>query len=276
MSSSTNDFVDLDFGGSIRDVVNGLVLKPLLHNYLYDATFPEFDLHFRKQEMERAPDDFFHPSTHPLWTPQALYRWLAYPDTFPADRKQYMSTLAVMFGKVWHEFVQMCLTDAGVLPAEWQKCEMCPPKVKCNEAGFLDGDLGERGHTDGLLDLTGIGPHINADLATPVLELKTANDNFGRLNKIDDLDLEAFKKKWPDYYAQVQRYMRAFKRTMTVVLMIEPTYPYVMREFHIPIDRAFNQMVDVKYVAVRQAVETSQEPFCCRAKGCPAARLCGV
>ncbi len=275
-TSSTSDFTDFDFSGSVRQLSQGLLVRPLLENYLYDAKFPAFSVHFPEQQMERKPDDHFHPSTHPRWTEQALYRYIAHPDTFPLEKKQFMGTLAVTMGKVYHEFIQMCLEDAGVLPRAWQVCKMCPPKADCHEAGFSDPVLGERGHCDGLMDLSSLGPRVPEALRYPVFEFKTSNDNFGKLQKIEDLDLETFKKKWPDYYGQQQRYMKAWDRTMSVVLFMEPGYPFTMREFHVPLDRGYNLQVDEKYRRVRQAVADQREPFCCRSKGCPAAALCGV
>ncbi len=151
------DLDGFEFRSSFRDITQGMVLKPLLHNYLYDASFPEFSVHFEKQDMERKPDGWFHPSTHPLMTEGALYRYLAQPKDFPVEKKQYMSTLSVTVGKVMHDFVEMCLTDLGVRPPEMQICSVCPPKLECKEAGLRDEEVGERGHVDGFLDLSHLG-----------------------------------------------------------------------------------------------------------------------
>lgn len=275
MTETSFDFAQFDFSGAMRDLAAGLLVKPILHNYLYDAKFPEFDLHFRKTEMERAPDGWFHPSTHPTMHARVLYQYLANPTSFPVEKKQYMGTLAVTLGTVAHEFVQTCLDDAGIRPAHLQKCEMCPPSRKCNEAGVMDAELGERGHMDGVLDFEGY-PNVPEEKIKPVFEFKTSHDNFGRLTSMEDLDLDAFRKKWPDYYAQVQRYMRMSKRVMSVVLMMEMVYPFVMKEFHIPLDPFFNAQVDKKYREVRQAVADQHPPLCCGRKGCITAVPCGI
>lgn len=165
-------FEDFDFSQSVREVTKGCLVKPVLHNYLFDAKFPSFSLHFEKQEMERRPDGWFHPSTHPLWSVPALYRYIRFPDTFPVERKQYMSTLSVTIGKVMHEFIAICLTDAGVMPAELQVCKMCPPEVGCGEPGFSLPEIGDRGHLDGLLDLAHLGDHITADQQNAIFEFK--------------------------------------------------------------------------------------------------------
>lgn len=284
-AESSFDFAEFDFSGAMRELTQGLLVKPVLHNYLFDARFPEFDLHFRKTDMERKPDDWFHPSTHPLMQERALYQYLAHPETFPVEKKQYMSTLAVTLGTITHEFVQVCLTDAGIMPAALQKCTTCKPKrkkgpdgkmvkVECSEPGVLDEELGERGHMDGLLDFTGI-PNVPSAKEFPVFEFKTTNDNFSKLTNIVDNDIEVFRKKWPDYYGQQQRYMRMSGRAFSVVLMMEMSYPFVMREFHIPYDFVFNNEIDQKYRRVRQAVADQNPPYCCRLKGCPAYDVCG-
>ncbi len=279
MTSSTNDFMDFDFAGSMQDVKSGCLLKPILHNYLFDAKFPEFSLHFEKQEMERKPDGWFHPSTHPLWKASTLFMYLAHPETFPVEKKQYMSTLSVTIGKIMHEFIGVCLRDAGVLPEELQQCTTCPPPKKgqqpCNEPGFSLPEIGDRGHLDGLLDFSSLGPSVPDLKRFPIFEMKTTNDNFGKLGRIEDMDLEAFKTKWPVYWAQQQRYQRMTGRRWSVVLMMEMGYPWLMREFHVPYDEAFNQEIDAKYLAVKAAAEGSgQQIFCCRQKGCPAWDMC--
>jgi hypothetical protein len=278
-------FEEFDFSGAMRDIAQGLLVKPVLHNYLYDARFPEFDLHFAKQDMHREPDDWFHPSTHPLMHPRVLYQYLAHPKTFPVEIKQYMGTLAVTLGTISHEFIQVCLTDSGIRPAALQKCTTCKPKrkkvngkmvtIECKEPGVLNEELGERGHMDGLLDFTGF-PNVPDEKMSPVFEFKTTNDNFGRLSKIEDNDLSVFKTKWPDYYAQQQRYMRMSKRSYSIVLMMEMSFPFTMREFHIPYDFALNNEIDQKYRRVRQAVADQRPPWCCGMKGCLARPVCGV
>lgn len=276
MAESSADFMDFDFGGAVRDLSAGLLVQPVLQSYLFDAKFPAFDLHFPKQEMERKPDNWFHPSTHPGVHERVLYEYLAHPDTFPVEKKQYFGTLSVTMGKVTHEFVQMCLTDAGIMPAEMQVCTMCPPKANCKEAGFRDEELGERGHVDGLLDLTSLGPHLRPEQVKPIFEFKTSHDNFGKLSSIENLDLDTFRKKWPDYYGQQQRYQKMSGRRFSVVLFMETMYPWTMREFHVPYDYEYNAMVDAKYRRVRQAVADQQPPICCGLRGCPAKRLCGL
>lgn len=269
------DFSQFDFSGSMRDISAGLLVKPVLHNYLFDARFPDFDLAFRNHKMERAPDNWYHPSTHPLMHERVLYQYLSSPKTFPAEKKQYMGTLAVTLGTAAHQLVEVSLTDAGIRPQALQVCTMCPPKAKCTEAGVMDSELGERGHMDGVLSFEGF-PNVPDEKMEPVFEFKTSHDNFGKLTNIPDLDVAAFRKKWPVYYAQVQRYMKMSRRRTTIVLMMEMVYPFVMREFHIAYDIGFNAQIDAKYRNVRQAVADHRPPMCCGAKGCISAIPCGV
>lgn len=270
-----SDLAGFDFSRAMRDAQQGLVLKPILHNYLYDAKFPDFAVHFKNHEMERAPDGWFHPSTHPLWEARMLYHYLANPHLMVAEKKEYMGTLSVTIGSAMHGFIQMCLEDAGVLPKELQACEVCPAGVPLHEPGVIDEEAGERGHMDGLLDLSRISLPT-PDLAWPVFEFKTSN--MMKLSKVDDLDLEAYRAKWPDYYAQNQSYMRMSGRRYVVVLFLGMGYPWEMKEIHVPYDPAFAQQVRAKYLAVRQAVADQRPPeVCCnKVKSCPAGRICAT
>jgi hypothetical protein len=272
---SSLDFSDFDFSGAMRDLTKGLLVKPVLHNYLFDARFPDFDLRFRKHKMERDPDGWYHPSTHPEEHERRLYHYLAHPETYPVEKKKYMGTLAVTLGTAAHELVEVSLTDAGIRPPELQVCTMCPPEAKCREAGAMIEELGERGHMDGILSFEGF-PNVPDEKMNPVFEFKTSHDDFGRLSRVPDLDVDAFRTKWPKYYGQVQRYMRMTKRPYTIVLMMEMIYPFTMREFHVPYDVGYNASVDAKYRSVRQAVADQRPPLCCGAKGCELAIVCGV
>ena len=197
---STDVLHGLDFGATMRDVTKGLLVKPVLHNYLYDAAFPDFDVKFRNHAMEREPDGWFHPSTHPLWKPGALLRYLTRPSEMPVEKKRYMNTLSITFGTAFHGFVEVCLEDAGIRPKALNVCTVCPRecpapkgrgkikacgcsfdegplnpdgthKVGCTEPGVVDAETGSRGHMDGLLDLSRLSVP-NAVYENPVFEFK--------------------------------------------------------------------------------------------------------
>lgn len=290
----------LDFGATLRDVTKGLLVKPILHNYLYDAEFPDFDVKFRNQKMHRDPDGFFHPSTHPLWKPGALLRYITRPAEMPIEKMKYMNTLSVTIGTAFHGFVEVCLEDAGIRPKDLNVCTVCPracptPKgrgkakvcgcrfdeglllpngdhlVGCTEPGVLDMETGSRGHMDGLLDLSRMSIQSSA-FETPTFEFKT----FSSRKAIDDLDLDDYKRRYPTYYAQNQEYMRMSGRRMCIVLFMFMGFPWEMTEIHVPYDAAFAGGIRQKYLDVRQAAADQTDLGCCSLKGCPAWALCRV
>lgn len=249
-----------DFSVAMRDIGQGLLLKPILTSYLYDARFPDFSIHFRKHDMNRRPDGWFHPSEHPLWDERQLFWYLTKPELMVPEIKEYMGTLAVTLGTAMHGFVQTCIgpRGAGVLVAE--------------EVGVADVEVGSRGNMDGILEL----PQRSQD----VFEFKTSNPM--KLNKVTDNDLDIYRAKWPEYYAQNQEYMRMSGITSTVVLFMSLSYPFTMKEFLVPYDEIFAMRVRNKYRRVRQAVADQAEPDpCCglrsvRSKNCPARETCVV
>lgn len=269
----------LDLRAAIRETGRGLILKPILRNYLYDARFPDFDMRFRNHAMEREPDGWFHPSTHPLWPERQLYHYLAHPELMRVERKDYMGALSVTVGRAMHGFIGVCLTDAGVMPAELQRCRSCPPGGGCRapgeveEPGVQDVEAGERGHMDGLLDLSRL-PLPGPEYESPVFEFKTTNS--AKLRKLADLDLDGFRATWPEYHAQQMPYQRMSWRRMTVVLVMALGYPWDMREFHVPYDRGLAVGVRDKYLRVRQAVADQRPPRdCCGSpRSCPAGLVC--
>lgn len=262
-----NVLAGLDFSTAMRDVHAGMIVKPLLHNYLFDASFPAFTMEFPQEQMHRAPDGWFHPSTHPLWPEATLYHYLATPDRLVNEKKDYMGALSITVGKAMHGFVQMCLEDLGIRPAHLQACTLCPPEAGCDEFGLADETVGERGHVDGMLDLS--GHSVPAAAENPVWEFKTTNER--RVLSLTDMDLAGFRKTWPAYYAQQQSYLRMSGKALSIVVIMQMGYPWTMREFHLPYDRGFSMGVREKYLSVRQAVADQRAPRCCgRVKSCPA------
>lgn len=268
------DLAGLDFSGAMRDAKKGMILKPILGNYLFDASFPAHTVRFPKEDMERKPDGWFHPSEHPLWTERALYAYLAHPHQMVIEKKDYMGSLSVTVGKAMHSFIQMCLTDAKVMPKGLQKCTVCPPTAKCKEPGVIDREAGTRGHMDGVLDLSALSVPQEAERS--VFEFKTTNDR--KLSKVDDLDLDKYREVFPHYYAQNQEYLRMSGLRFLVVFFLAMGYPWQMKEIHVPYDPTYALKIRDKYLRVRQAV-ADQAPArdCCGlAKGCPARGTCTV
>lgn len=267
---------EFDFSSSMRDITKGLVVKSILQNYLFDARFPDFDLHFKNLGMQRDPDSWFHPSTHPTWSEGELYHYLAHPDSMQVEVKEYMGTLSVTIGSVMHEFIQMCLDDAGIMPRALQRCTVCPAAAQCKEPGVVDTEAGERGHMDGLLDLSRLS--VPEQMEGAIWEFKTTN--LQKLRKLADLDLAHYRQMWPDYYAQVQSYMRMHGARMAVVTFMAMGFPWEMKEVHVPYDPFFAYEVRDKYLRVREAVESFApvpEAWCCRKpRACPARAVCKV
>jgi hypothetical protein len=225
--------------------------------------FPsEFSITFKKHKMQRDPDRWFHPSTHPTWTPRMLYYYRTQPDLMIHEVIESMGTLSITVGHAMHSFIQMCLKDQGVLLDD--------------EVYVEDPETQSRGSLDGVLDIQA-PPHLEVE---PIFEFKTTNMN--RLSTIDDLDLDAFTKKWPGYYAQQQEYMRLSGKRLSIVLMMALGYPWDMKEFHIPYHKGFAEGVAEKYRTVLRAEEEGWVPEACCAIGskqatvCPARAVCPI
>jgi len=252
-----------NFARIVKGIGNGEVLIPLLHSYLYDATFPEdFSVNFRQHSMNRAPDGWFHPSTHPLWPARKLWLYARDPEAAVVLPKEYMGAMSVTIGTAVHSFIQMCLDDLGVLVMHevWEGDAW----VRKPEYPYEDVALHARGSVDGILKLT-IPAYPES---RQLFEFKTSN--LMKLSKIKNLDLDAFIKTWPDYYAQVQEYMRLTGLRVAVVLFMAMGYPWELREFHVPYNPAVAQDIADKY---RLAMHTDMPQPCC-GPGSKTARAC--
>lgn len=241
-----------NFSRVVADLSKGVILKPLLHAYLFDAKFPpEFQVVFRQHTMQREEDGWFHPSTHPLWPARKLWLYRRYTELVETAPKDYMGAMSVTIGHAVHSFVQMCLIDLGVMEDA--------------ELDLTDDVLQSRGHTDGILTLT--MPQYPT-MTKQIFEFKTSN--LMKLSKIKDLDLDTFREKWPDYYMQVQEYMRISGLGLTVVLFMAMGYPWELREFHVPSDPSIQQALANKY---REALSDEMPPPCC-SPGSKTAAVC--
>ncbi len=255
----------------LADLSKGLVLKPMLQKYLFDAEFPSISLEIGPDEhsLAHGPDGWFHPSTHPAWEARQLYWYMAAPDKMLRESKEYMGTLSITFGKLTHKFVQLCLADMGVL--------VSPTKEQIlngEEPDARDPVARSKGHYDGELEV-----HIpsHPDQTRCLFEFKTRSP---RSNVIADLDLPAFTAKYPEYYLQVQDYMRMTGLRVAIVLMMSMGFPWEMTEVHIPYDREVALSIERKYLTVLECVvaETMPSPCCApgskESRGCPARLVC--
>jgi hypothetical protein len=245
---------------------NNLVLKPLLYRYFHEAQFPdEFTITYKKGQLgDRGPDGWFHPSEHPLMTERQLYYYLTDPDGYEGWKPDYAMRMATLMGSALHDFVEMCLIDLGLLMKPSGTCVACgrPQPSRCKEFGAIDRQTRSRGHTDGLLK-TGKG-----------FELKSAHPST--IQSVADNDLEAFKRKWPRYWAQQQEYQRMMGLEETILLFFGMGTPWEMREFLIPRDPVFQFQTEQKYLRAREAAEKGIRPEACcgprskMSKECPA------
>jgi hypothetical protein len=256
----------------------GLVVTPILHNYLHLGKYPkEFSVTFRQHSEPRRPDGYFHPSTHPMWTERQLYLWLTAPEKFIPEPLGVLGALSVTVGTAMHDFVEVCLIDAGILQQPTGTCVNCKrphgkKKGQCAEWGAMDEATKSRGHMDGMLFIDGWG-HAG-------FEFKTTNHM--KMARIESNDIEGFKAKWPAYYYQVQEYMRITGLQRFVVVFLGMGYPWEMLEFVIPRDEAHIFEVGQKYRNVLAAVASGNMPMpCCAprssmARNCPHRMSCPV
>lgn len=266
----THEKIAPEFRGIASDAEKGLVLTPLLRTFLFEAQFPaDFWVHFKK-EQRRAPDGWFHPSEHPLWTERRLYYYLTAPHLLIPEPMEYMGTLSVTIGKALHGFIEMCLQVQGVL--------MTPDRLRAagyevdpetGEPMVKDEETGARGRPDGVTEI-----HVPQYTHWPrqIFEFKSSNDM--KLSRIDDLDLEAYKEKWPGYYAQNQEQMRLSGLSVTLVLFMALGYPWKFKEFHVPADPRFQAQIREKYLRARKAAAAGSPPIPCCSPGSSTARTC--
>lgn len=240
----------------------------MLRAALFDPKFEAFEIEMPRMG-NRPPDGWFHPSTHPTWPERMLYWYLVEPDRLAPEPFDPHSTMAVMQGHFWHEFIQKVGIDTGVL----LNPPVCPCGCKKREWYVEDPVVGSRGHMDGML-------------TNEVFEFKTMRPS--KFRKIEQgppnagVVLESWKQMVPTYFAQAQEYMRlsGYRSHRTLVLSME--YPFEMREIVIPYDQVWAETIAAKYRRVRGHVEdgTMPQPCCAPfskdAKACPARLVCPV
>lgn len=264
------ELADLDFGQLIKQTRAGCLIKPRLIAYIEATKELEVPGLHRRDLVDREPDGWFHPSTHPGWSERALYEYLAHPTQVVKRRLDFSGKLSVTAGTALHGMFQQVLRRTGDLPPEHQVCRTgCPPEARCQEPSWADEDTGARGHADG-------------DNGEDLVELKFTNENTWagtkRLMELEDREDEAFARFWPDYWDQAIEYQRLSGRRRTIVLLGMQGFPWEFREFHVVYDRARANEVRDKYRRVRQQVADQRPGRClCAAKeraGCAARRLC--
>lgn len=250
--------------------LDNLILKPLLHNYIHLGKYPDkFTVTFEKHGKERKPDGYFHPSTHPMWTERQLTLYLSRPDQILREPLEFGGGMSVTVGTAMHDFIEVCMIDAGILERPSGDCVNCKrphgrKKTECPEWGAIDEATLSRGHMDGIYN---VGERRGG------FDLKTSNNM--KLSKCNDLDVEQFREKWPVYYAQAQEYMRLTGLREFIVLFLGMGFPWTMVEYQIPYDIAHNYEIETKYLrAIEHAKNGTLPAIPCCAPRSAEARQC--
>jgi hypothetical protein len=242
----------------------------------------------------RAPDGWFHPSTHPGWPERMLtYYLMAHrlsgvvsvasqqsqePLELVDEDKDLTGLFAIYQGHWLHGFTQHVLLQGNLLQVINPKGRTSADKV---ERPLVDPVLRSRGHIDGMLDIE----HCRLEAPTG-LELKSMN-SF-KLSKCpkgparDRARLEWLKESNYGYYLQAQEYMRLGAYGEQRMLLIAPAYPFDMVEIAIPYDAPVAEATALKYARVldHYLSGTLPDPCCAvgspQASSCPARRVCPI
>jgi len=250
----------------INEGDNDARLVPILAGYLQRGDLPNpFRVKVRGGSGDVGPDDYFHPSGHPLLHERQLYLYLTDPGAWVREPLGYIGRMSTLMGSVMHEIVETALTDCGYLIKPKGICVACgktQPK-ECREHGAIDHELRSRGHMDGRLRYDGREWGFEFKTAIP-FSLKDVRNN----------DVEQFKAKWPKYYAQVQEYMRMTKLNGYVVIFMAMGNPWTLKEFHIDYDPFHVSQVAAKYSRVREFVKRGVMPDACCSAGSAQSKIC--
>lgn len=232
---------------------SGTLVKPLLHQFaMSDDTAPINILVDRP--VIRGHDGWFHASQHPLLEEFELYQWIT--SASEHEDMNYTARMSVMFGTAAHGIFEAFLAWAGIAePLPKGDCPACgrpyrplharPSFRYCTEHGFASHGTRSRCHLDSILGF-GDGGRWGFDFKTI--------HQFG-LKGVRDMDLDAFREKWPHYWAQGQDCMRLSGLRQYIFLFMTLGNPWETREFHVPFDPEFAVATEEKYLRVLSHVE---------------------
>lgn len=272
------------FKNILNQSSNRQILSPLLLAILKGAKFPKrFEVVFEDAGGPRKPDGYFHPSTHPTMNERQLYYYLTDPDRWESEVLDYESRMSVTMGTAVHSLIETMLHHNEIMVPLVGTCPACKrphgtKKGECYEYGAADETLGSRGHMDGVIHLD--TPGVYWVPGQGGLEFKTTNPRT--LSSIQPNDLEAFRRKWPVYYGQVQDYMRMSGLRQFIVLFLALGYPWTPLEFQVPYDEKYAMAIEKKYSNARRAVLLGEPPDACcgigspLSKSCPARYVCPI
>jgi len=239
------------FEGVSQYAASGCLVKPVLLQFFQDASVDfNFTLYLARSG-NRAPDGWFHASTHPLMSHRELYLYITDPGSLPPRRMDYVGSMATMMGTVTHGVIEAALDQMGVaVPLPEGDCPACgkpyrPARARqsrkwCMEHGAAHQESMSRCHLDSILDF---GPP-----ATFGFDYKSIRP-LG-LKGVPDMDADYFAEKWPKYWAQMQECMRMTGLRRYIVFFLGLGTPWDMREFHIEFDPGFAAKTEAKYLEV--------------------------
>lgn len=234
----------------IKSISHGEVIVPLIREALTDASFSPLMVKLYPPK-ERKPDGWFHPSTHPMWPERLLWYYLKQPQDLIPEPREPHSTIALMQGTFWHEFIGHVGMEAGIFLDK--------------EVHVRDENTRARGNFDWLL-------------REEIGELKTMKSSKLRLFPEGDPDdeevVDNFMERFPVYYAQAMEYLRlsGYERWRCVIVALE--YPFPMREIALTYDHRFGANIRDKYLRVLDAYAGEAPFFCCG--GGKTAQQCGA
>ncbi len=241
----------------------GCLVKPLIAGFM--GADEALGVTVRvSRPLERAPDGWFHASTHPSLPVTELVAYLRAPQV-KGESRDYISGMSTMVGTVMGDLARQILEKKQVaIPPRSDSCLVCglPQPRRCREHGGVDALLRSRGHLDGVLNFT---PQPTSAFARDLSALgasalgslhgydhKTAKTMT--LKDVPEMDEAAFRQKWPKYWWQAQEYMRLTGLRNYIVLVQGLGNPWTMLEFHVPYDEAAAASIEARYAeAIRLA-----------------------
>lgn len=238
--------------GVAEYAAEGCLIKPIFLAFFQDPSIEfEFDLKVRRP-IPREPDGWFHASQHPMASDQELYEWMT--GRVAEDTFGYIGLMSVMFGSLGHAVFEAMLDRMGVaVPLPVTNCPACgrprrqlraraDPRKYCTEHGFIHRATRSRCHLDAIADfgeLTGV-------------DFKTIHQfGFKKTSAhpaVPDMDAEAFKARWPEYWAQGQECMRLSGLRKYIFFFLTLGNPWETREFHFEFDPEFAWNTEQRYL----------------------------
>jgi hypothetical protein len=227
----------------------GCLVKPLLADFLTSGEAFRMVIRTAKP-LERAPDQWFHASTHPGMSVEQLTAYLVMPPPDKPEDFGYIGRMSVLFGTIMHEVVRQALVRLRVMiPVREGTCLACgyPQPRHCREHGAIHAATRSRGHLDGIVAFTAPDAWSYDSAVVWGFEAKTIKNVI--LGKAPDMDEMYFKARWPEYWWQVQEYMRLTGLRRYIVLFIGLGNPWELREYHVTADPAAAFEIESKYAA---------------------------